>query len=229
MKNLAIIPARGGSKRIPRKNIRDFLGFPIIKYSIDAAIKSKCFDEVMVSTDDREIAEVAILYGAKIPFMRSDKNSDDKSTLTDVLLEVVGEYKMIGKNFGCICCILPASPLINAKQIKDSFNILKTNNADALIPVVQYGYPIQRAFRIKNDKLKMICPENINKNSQNLELTYHDCGQFYILKTANFLKEKKIFAKKSVPFVMNELQVQDIDNEDDWKIAEFKYKINKNL
>jgi len=229
IKTIAIIPARGGSKRISKKNIRDFLGSPIIKYSIDAAINSKCFDEVMVSTDDQEIAKVAKSIGAKIPFMRSTKNSADKSTLADVILEVLKEYKKIDKLFDNICCILPTAPFVTGCTLKKAFEVFERSDANALIPVVSYSYPIQRAFRKRNDKLELIWPENEKINSQDIETTYHDCGQFYLLKTASFLKEKRIFAKDSVPFILNESEVQDIDNEEDWRIAELKYKIQKQV
>ena len=225
MKNLAIIPARGGSKRIPKKNIKDFLGYPIIKYSIAAAKKSKCFDEVMVSTDSVEIAKVAKKYGGKIPFMRSEGKSQDKSTLAEVLLEVLNDYKKIGKNFDYICCILPAAPLILPDKISQGLKLLKKKNAQALIPVVAFGYPIQRAFKIKNDRLKMISPVNINKNSQDLPKAYHDAGQFYWLKTENFLKEKKLFANDLMALEIPESQSQDIDVEEDLKIAKLKYKL----
>lgn len=227
MKNLAIIPARGGSKRIPRKNIKDFLGSPIIKYSIDAAIGSGCFDEVMVSTDDKEIAQIAKSFGAKIPFLRAAESSTDKSILLEVIIEVLKDYKKIGKTFDNVCLILSTAPFVTPKTLKNACDVFLNSSADTLIPVVAYGYPIERALTIKDGRLKMIKSENVDKNSQEFTSCYHDAGQFYFLNVKNFLKEKRIFAKNSVPFILDELQVQDIDNEEDWKIAEFKYKIQK--
>ena len=223
-KNLAIIPARGGSKRIPRKNIKNFLGSPIIKYSIEAALQSGCFDEVMVSTDDQQITAVARLHGANIPFLRSAQNSQDKAILVDVIIEVLSKYKKIGKDFDYICCLLPTAPFITSEQLKKGLKIIKQSGASSVIPVVKFGYPIQRAFEIKNDRLKMIWPENTHKNSQDLIPAYHDSGQFYWLKVDRFLKQKEIFSSDAVAMVLPESEVQDIDNIEDWKIAESKYK-----
>jgi len=225
MSNLAIIPARGGSKRIPRKNIRNFLGAPLIKYSIDAAKRAKCFDEIMVSTDDDEIARVAKKYGAKIPFMRSRKNSSDKAVLVDVMIEVIEEYKKLGRHFDYFCCITPTAPLIDARRLELGFEILKKKNADEVMTVVSFSYPIQRAFRIKGGRLKMIWPENINKNSQDFEKTYHDAGQFYWLKTDSFIKQKRLFAKDTIALEIPESEAQDIDVEEDLKIAKLKYNL----
>jgi len=229
MKKIAIIPARGGSKRIPRKNIKEFLRKPIIAYSIEAALSSNLFDEVMVSTDDAEIAKVAKKFGANIPFMRSKKNSDDFATTADVLIEVLNEYKKIGKEFDYLCCIYPTAPFITAKKIIDSFNLMVENNAQSVIPVVKFSYPIQRSFRInKNGKLEYIYPENINKRSQDLAPAYHDAGQFYWCEVKSFLKTKSlVIPHKTTPIIVSELDVQDIDCENDWQVAEIKYKLLK--
>lgn len=225
---VAIIIARGGSKRIPRKNIKPFLGIPIIKYSIDAALTAGCFDEVMVSTDDNEIAEVAASFGAKIPFIRSETTSNDYATTTDVLKEVILEYKKIGQNYNYLCCIYPTAPFIKPEKIKMAMKTLIEQNVDCVLPVVKYSYPIQRSLRIANGKAEMLWPENYLKRSQDLEPVYHDCGQFYCLKTESLLEQMLLFAKETVPIILPESEVQDIDNEEDWKMAEIKYKLLNN-
>ena len=224
LKSIAIITARGGSKRIPGKNIRDFLGKPIISYSISAAINSKLFDEVMVSTDDKLISEISKKYGAEIPFLRSKTNSSDFASTEDVLEEVLLEYKKINKIFDIVCCIYPTSPFVTDKKLIDSYNIFIKNKADSLIPVVKNSYPIQRSLKLGKNYLKFCYPEFEEKRSQDIEETFHDAGQFYWTKVNAFLKSKKLFPKKTIPYLLNELEVQDIDNESDWKIAELKYK-----
>jgi N-acylneuraminate cytidylyltransferase len=222
---LAIIPARGGSKRIPRKNIKDFLGQPIIKYSIDAAINSKCFDEVMVSTDDKAIAKIAIKYGAKVPFLRSVKNSGDHATTADVIEEVLLEYQKLDKKYDYVCCLYSTAPFVTAEKIIKAKKVLEQSNIDAVLPVTSFSFPIQRSFKIEaSGMIKMNWPEHMNTRSQDLEPTYHDAGQYYFLKVKSFLVQKKVFANKTLPVITSELEVQDLDNESDWKIAEFKYK-----
>lgn len=229
MKAVAIITARGGSKRIPRKNIKPFLGQPIIKYSIDAAIKSDIFSEVMVSTDDKEIAEIAVKYGAKVPFFRSIKNSDDHSTTADVIEEVLLEYGKHGQEFDYACCIYPTAPFVSAGRLKESMENLKSSGADSALPVTRFSYPILRSLKIADDgTLKMNWPENINKRSQDLAPAYHDAGQYYCLDVKKFLVKKKLFTDNTLPIIVSELEVQDIDNEEDWQIAEMKYKLMGN-
>lgn len=225
MSKLAIITARGGSKRIPRKNIKEFCGKPIIAYSIDAALKSGVFDEVMVSTDDTEIAEIAKKYGAQVPFMRSTETSNDFATTMDVLKEVVGNYKdKLGKSFDYICCIYPTAPFVTANKVKNVFNLLKEGNADQVVPVVKFSFPPQRCFVIDNDgALSYKWPENKNTRSQDLEPLYHDAGQFYFYKSSIFYENKTDI--KTIPYVLSDLEVQDIDNEEDWEIAEIKYQL----
>lgn len=225
MPSIAIIPARGGSKRIPRKNIKNFCGHPVIFYSIDAAIKSSIFDEVMVSTDDEEIAQVAKGFGAKVPFTRSRQTSDDYATTSDVLKEVFGEYKSRGKNFDYACCIYPAAPFVTPEKIRKAMDLLKNKNADIVMPVVQYSFPPQRSFSIVEGKIQAIFPENIPKRSQDLEPVYHDCGQFYAMNVDKFLRIESLVGENTIPIVVSELEMQDIDNEIDWKIAEMKYKL----
>lgn len=225
MGNLCIIPARGGSKRIPRKNIKEFLGKPIIAYSIEAALKSNLFDEVMVSTDDDEIASTAKDYGAKVPFLRSKKNSDDYATTVDVLLEVLDAYKKNGKTFDYLFCLYPCAPLIKTENLIKTFDILNKNDFDTIIPVVRFSYPIQRSFRIDGKSLAYFYPEYQKIRSQDLVPAYHDAGQFYASKVASILKNKTLTPNNISYIQLSELEVQDIDNYDDWKLAELKYKL----
>lgn len=222
MSTVAIITARGGSKRIPKKNIKNFCGKPIIAYSIEAALKSELFDEIMVSTDDLEIAEVAKKYGANVPFMRSEKNSDDYATTEDVLKEVLKEYLKRKQQFEWVCCIYPTAPFVTSEKLIESFKYLQKSDADALNPVVKFSYPPQRCFIIDNGFLQYKWPENINARSQDLEPLYHDVGQYYFWKADKLLNDT---IEKFIPYLLDELQVQDIDDLNDWKLAEIKYKM----
>lgn len=223
MKKIAIIPARGGSKRIPRKNIKDFLGKPIIAYSIEAALKSELFDEVMVSTDDEEIAMVARRYGAKVPFMRSAENADDFSTTVDVLLEVLARYEKInGKLFDYGCCIYPTAPFTTAKQLLNGFEKLKEGGYETLFPVVGYSYPIWRSLKVEEKKVEMLWPEFLASRTQDLPQTYHDAGQWYWFNGSKL--KGSLFTANSGCVKIEEREVQDIDNESDWLFAEIKYK-----
>jgi len=228
-KAIAIITARGGSKRIPRKNIKDFLGQPIIKYAIDAALESKIFDTIMVSTDDEEIAGVARQCGADVPFMRSKETSNDSAGTADVLLEVIYQYLKMNIKFDNLCCIYPCVPFLNGSTLVNAFSVFTGNNVDALMPVVRYSYPIQRSLRLNNNGLlEYQHPEYIKSRTQDLEPAYHDVGMFYIIKTEVLLKEKSLVPPKTIAFVINELEAQDIDTPDDWAIAELKYKVIRN-
>lgn len=224
MKKIAIITARGGSKRIPYKNIKDFLGKPILAYSIEAAIASGEFDEVMVSTDDEKIAEIAKQYGAKVPFYRSEKTSGDFATTNDVLLEVIDEYEKRGEIFDMGVCIYPTAPFVTGEKIKNAVRTLEESDAHTLIPVVQFSYPPKRSMVIRDGKLIFAHPEFIDSRSQDLESEYHDVGQFYCFKIEAYKKNKKLMLGNILPMVIDETEVQDIDNESDWKIAEIKYK-----
>ena len=226
-KIIAIIPARGGSKRIPRKNIRDFCGQPIILYSIEAAKNSGLFNEIMVSTDDEEIAAVAKRYGASVPFLRSAAGSSDYATTAEVVLEVMEEYKKAGKEFTYICCIYPTAPFITAEKINTAFQLLNETKMDALIPVIPFSYPPLRGLVVEKRTLRMKWPENETVCSQDLETLYHDCGQFYFVRADALLQEQTLFCRKTVPMYLSELEVQDIDNETDWKLAELKYQLLK--
>jgi N-acylneuraminate cytidylyltransferase len=225
MKTLAMITARGGSKRIPRKNIKDFNGKPIIAYSIEAAITSGVFDEVMVSTDDEEIAEIAKKFGAKVPFFRSEKTSNDFATTVDVIEEVLNTYKERGEEFDIFCCIYPTAPFITAERLKEAVTTLSNSDADSLIPVVRFSYPPQRAMEIHDGKLVFRQPENLAKRSQDLEPHFHDAGQFYVVRSESFFKNHGIMVGDILPMELSELEVQDIDNEVDWQLAELKYNL----
>ena len=226
MKNIAIIPARGGSKRIPRKNIKDFLGKPIIAYSIEAALESNLFDEVMVSTDDEEIAHIAKLYGAKVPFMRSNNNANDYATLADVMIEVVEEYMKFNIEIQNVCCILPTAPFVTSKRLIEANKTFIKNKYDSLFPVLEFSYPIKRSLIKKdNGTVKMAWPEHLNTRSQDLVSHYHDSGQFYFIKKDILQKEKSLFTSNSGVVELSQLEVQDIDTLDDWKNAEIKYTI----
>ncbi len=225
MSSLAIITARGGSKRIPHKNIKDFLGKPIIAYSIKAALESGCFDEVMVSTDDAKIAEIAKEYGAKVPFFRSAENSDDFSTTRDVVKEVLKQYGEQGMQFDYACCIYPTAPFITAKRLQESMKLLEEKQADSVFPVVQFSFPPQRSIVLEEGKAAFKWPEFALARSQDLEPFYHDCGQFYCIDVKSFAEQELLVMKNTYPVVLDEMEVQDIDNETDWKLAELKYRL----
>lgn len=221
-RNIAIITARGGSKRIPKKNRKEFCGKPIIAYSIEAALQAEIFEEIMVSTDDREIAEIALNYGAKVPFYRSEGTSGDFATTADVLLEVLDRYKKAGKCFDNFCCIYPTAPFITPEKLKSGMALL--TEAEGVLPVVKFSFPPQRCVVIRDGKAEMKWKENLNVRSQDLEPFYHDCGQFYCCRTEAFLREKKLPLGNTAPFIMDEREVQDIDNIEDWEIAEIKFQ-----
>lgn len=226
MNNLCIIPARGGSKRIPRKNIKLFQGKPIIAHTIQHVMNAGLFNEVMVSTDDEEIKQVALKFGAKVPFTRSEENSNDFATLSDVLMEVLANYQKLEKKFDHICCVLPTSILITPALLDKSFRLLD-NNTSTVLPVLRFSYPIQRALKNKEGYLFMSQIEHINTRTQDLETHFHDSGQFYWLKTSDFIKEKKIFTTKTRFIELKEYEAQDIDTPEDWEMLELKYKLNQ--
>lgn len=232
MKSIAIITARGGSKRIPRKNIRPFLGKPILEYSIAAALQTGLFEEVMVSTDDAEIAQIAQQAGAKVPFFRSEETANDFATTADVIAEVLTAYAQTGKEFQAACCIYPTAPFVTANILSTAMQLLEQEQADCVIPVVRFSFPPQRGVSINNNKITPKWPENMAKRSQDLEPLYHDCGQFYCLNVERFLQQKAIWMEHAVPIIQEERYVQDIDTLEDWALAEMKYKllqVEKNL
>lgn len=225
MSSVAIITARGGSKRIPHKNIKPFLGKPIIAYSIEAAKAAGCFDEVMVSTDDEEIAGIALSYGAVVPFMRSAENSDDFSTTRDVVREVLKQYAKVGRVFDYACCIYPTAPFITAMRLRESMQLLEAKQADSVLPVVPFSFPPQRCVVLEEGRAVFKWPEHMLTRSQDLEPFYHDCGQYYCLNTKAFGEQGVLFMKNTYPVILDEMEVQDIDNETDWKLAELKYRL----
>lgn len=228
MANICIVPARGGSKRIPRKNIKQFLGKPIIAYSIEAAIDSRLFDEVMVSTDDKEIAAIAEHYGAKIPFLRSKENANDHATTFSVIEEVLFKYQEKHIDFANACCLYPCAPFVTADKLSEAYKMLQ--DFDSVFPVVKFGFPIQRALKKEDDgNLSFFQPEYELMRSQDLEQSYHDAGQFYWFKVEKILSEKKILTQNTGGVIMSEMEVQDIDNEIDWKLAELKYQMRHEI
>ena len=226
-KAIAIITARGGSKRIPKKNIKEFCGKPIIAYSIRAALDSGIFDEVMVSTDSEEIAEIARAYGAKVPFMRSAKTSDDFATTADVLMEVLERYQEMDRTFDVMSCIYPTAPFVTPQKLQSAYDTLTKEQAVMAMPVVAFSYPPQRSYVLNGNMLEMKWKENYNKRSQDLEKMYHDAGQFYMYQVEAFVRLKGQMTESIVPVIVDEMEVQEIDNESDWKLAELKYQMIK--
>lgn len=224
-KAVAIITARGGSKRIPHKNIKDFCGQPIICYSIQAALASEVFDEVMVSTDDGQIAEVARSAGARVPFMRTPETADDFASTDDVIKEVLLAYAREGVLFEQFCCIYPTAPFITASKLKTAMAMLSA--FESVMPVVPFSYPPQRGVLIDGGLVKRKYPEFLQTRSQDLEELYHDCGQFYACRTDAFMRGGTTDVERLAPLIMPATEVQDIDTEEDWVMAELKYKILK--
>lgn len=223
MSSLAIITARGQSKRIPRKNIRPFLGKPIIQYSIEAALSSGVFTEVMVSTEDGEIAQIAAAAGAAVPFMRSSAAANDYATTDDVIREVLTSYQSLGKNFDAFCCIYPTAPFVTAQKLRTAMEMLK--EAESVMPVVAFSYPVQRGLSLDSQgHIGYKWPEYAAARSQDLEKIYHDCGQFYACRTEAFFREGTTDTPGMIPLILPEMEVQDIDTLEDWGIAELKYQ-----
>lgn len=220
---IAMITARGGSKRIPRKNIKEFCGKPILAYSIEAALSSGVFDEVMISTEDDEIAEIAQRYGATFPFRRSGETAGDHAMTIDVMLEVAEEYRNRNKNPESVCCIYPTAPFVTAEKLRQANELLEKSTAEAVIPVVKFSFPPQRCFVTDGAFIRYKWKENELKRSQDLEPFYHDAGQFYFIKTNAMVEQHTLVPRKTTPLFMDEMEVQDIDNYDDWKMAELKY------
>ena len=231
MADVAIITARGGSKRILGKNIKDFCGKPIMAYAIAAALDSRLFDEVMVSTDSPEIAEIAKAHGASVPFMRSPSASDDYATTADVLHEVLSAYAEREKSFDFMCCLYPTAPFVTAEKLRVAHTAFMESGADMLEPVVAFSYPPQRSFSIEAGLLAYNYPEHVRTRSQDLPTWYHDAGQFYFYRVEAFRRyvegssEQGGYDLRCVPFVMNEMEVQDIDTLMDWQLAEAKYRL----
>lgn len=225
--NIAIITARGGSKRIPHKNIKEFCGKPIIEYSIEAAKQAGIFDTVMVSTDDNKIAEIAKNAGAEVPFMRSEETSNDYATTADVLMEVLEKYKERGIRYENACCIYPTAPFVTGYKLRQAMEMLVKEKKDSVMPIVPFSFPPLRGMVINDGKLEYKWQEYAMKRSQDLEEIYHDCGQFYAFRVEPFEKEKKLVTDNTAGMIISELEVQDIDNETDWELAEMKYRLLK--
>lgn len=223
--NLAVIPARGGSKRIPRKNIKKFCGKPMIAWSIEAALQSGCFDQVIVSTDDEEIAEVARQHGASVPFMRPAELSDDYTGTTPVLRHAVEWFSTQGQTFQLVCCLYATAPFVRAEDIQHGLEILAESGCDYAFSVTSYAFPIQRAIRItKNNRVEMLNPAHFSTRSQDLEEAYHDAGQFYWGHAEAWQAGKVIFGPDSAPVLLPRYRVQDIDSSEDWVRAEWMFK-----
>lgn len=223
---LAVIPARGGSKRIPRKNIRLFAGRPILAWPIRAALDSGLFATVMVSTEDEEIARVAREAGAQTPFLRSLHTADDQAALLDVLAEVVGTYRARDEHFDMVCCLLPTATLVTAERLRTGHAMFATGAFDSVFPVTRFPAPIQRALR-RDDQgmISMFQPEHYSSRSQDLEPAYHDAGQFYWMSDQTCLDRTPTFSGRAGSFVLDETEVQDIDTEVDWRLAELKHQL----
>ena len=222
---VAIITARGGSKRIPGKNIREFMGKPMLVYGIEAALASGLFREVMVSTDDEEIARIALEAGAAVPFMRSPETSGDFATTDDVLMEVLETYEKRGETFDYMACIYPTAPFVTAGKLAEAMKVLVEQDASGVMPVVRYSFPPQRGMAIRDGKLVYCYPENAVKRSQDLEPMYHDSGQFYCYHVKRYRACRGELPDGYLPIVVSEMEVQDIDNPTDLELAEIKFRM----
>lgn len=225
---VCIIPARGGSKRIPRKNIKDFLGKPMIGYSIEAALKSGCFDRVIVSTDDQEIAQVAKTFGAEVPFMRPNELANDHAGTLPVIKHAIEWFEQHESKLNEVCCLYATAPFVQADSIKQAYKQLQTTQADYCFSVTSFAFPIQRAIKItQHQRIEMFYPEQINTRSQDLEEAYHDAGQFYWGKAEAFKLLIPLFSENASPFPLPRHLVQDIDTQEDWVRAEMMYQVLK--
>lgn len=224
---IAIIPARGGSKRIPRKNLKDFCGKPVIAWSIEAALSGACFDQVMVSTDDEEIANLARELGALVPFMRPADLADDHTGTAEVVRHAIEQLNAgTGENVEYACCIYATAPFVTSEDILTGLDTLVANDCDYVFPVTSYAYPIQRALRInRHGRVEMFNSQSIYTRSQDLERAYHDAGQFYWGKAEAWLAETPIFSPTALPLVLPRHRVQDIDTPEDWIQAEHMYRV----
>ncbi|BCG83474.1 pseudaminic acid cytidylyltransferase [Mesorhizobium sp. 113-3-3] len=223
---LAVIPARGGSKRIPRKNIRTFGGLPIVAWSIRAAKQSACFDRIIVSTDDGEIAEVAKEYGAEVPFMRPSELSDDHTGTVPVVAHAIRWQAGEGAPASEVCCIYATAPFVRASDVRRGLEMLRATEADFAFSVTSYAFPIHRALRITaGQRLAMFQPEHLGSRSQDLEEAWHDAGQFYWGRSEAWLENKPVFGEGSVPVLLPRHRVQDIDTPEDWMRAEYMFRV----
>jgi len=226
--SICVIPARGGSKRIPKKNIKKFDGNPIISYSIEAALQSGCFDKVIVSTDDQDIANVATDYGAEVPFIRPAYLSDDYATTLSVLEHAIKWCNSIRVYPKHVCCLYATAPFVSSQSILESYQLLKASDANYCFSVTEYNFPIQRALKIlPSNRVSMFQPAEFNTRSQDLETAYHDAGQFYWGSAGAFLKQEVIFSENAIPYIIPHYLVQDIDSPNDWIQAEKMYQLLK--
>lgn len=226
--NLCVIPARGGSKRIPRKNIRNFSGKPMIAWSIEAAIASKLFERIIVSTDDTEIAQIAIKHGAEVPFVRPSELADDHTPTIPVIAHAIQWFAQVQLSVEYTCCIYATAPFVNSDDIKRAYQKLVSSNCDYVFTVTSYPFPIQRAIRIlENDRIDMFQPEHALTRSQDLEDSYHDAGQFYWGKSEAWTLGMMIFGSNSAPWILPRYRVQDVDNAEDWARAEWLFRAMK--
>ena len=226
--NICVIPARGSSKRMPLKNIKIFNGKPIIAYSIEAALKSNCFDHVIVSTDDDKIAEVAKKYGAQVPFIRPAELSNDYIGTIPVIQHTIEWFENNNNSIKNVCCLYATAPFIQPKVLSRAYQQFKDLNSDYCFSVTSFVFPIQRAIKlVKKNKVSMLYPEYFNIRSQDLEEAYHDAGQFYWGKAQAFIDELPIFSEVASPYILPRYLVQDIDTMDDWLRAEAMYKALK--
>lgn len=221
--SIAIIPARGGSKRIPGKNIRPFAGAPIMRFAIDAALASRNFDRVMVSTDSAEIAEVAMRLGAEVPFLRSAKTSDDYATTAAVLLEVLETYRAQQHNFDLGCCIYPCNPFLTAERICEGRRLLESG-FDSVLTAARYASAVQRSFSVEQGRMQLLFPEHRHTRSQDLPPTFYDAGQFYWFRVASLLRTQAVWTENSGVLEIPAALAQDIDTLEDWALAEQKYR-----
>lgn len=223
---LAIIPARGGSKRIPRKNIKLFGGKPMIAWSIASAQQSGCFDRIIVSTEDAEIAQLAKAYGAEAPFVRPPELSDDHTGTIPVIAHAVAWQNAQGQTVSQACCIYATAPFVQAADLQRGLQILQSSGADYAFSVTSYAFPIQRAIRITaQERVQMFQPKHFGTRSQDLEEAWHDAGQFYWGKASAWLAGKPLFSQDAAPVALPRHRVQDIDTEEDWREAELKFSI----
>jgi len=225
---LCVIPARGGSKRIPRKNIKEFNGKPIIAYSIEAAIKSNCFDKVVVSTDDKEIADIAKEYEVEVPFMRPEELANDFAGTLPVIKQAIEWFDGQGQSPSEVCCLYATAPFVQADAIRKAYKQMKQEQAEYCFTATSFAFPIQRAIKVTaENRIEMFYPEHLEIRSQDLEESYHDAGQFYWGKVESYRQQKPLFSKSATPYILPRHLVQDIDTLEDWKRAELMYQVLK--
>lgn len=223
--NVAVIPARGGSKRIPRKNIREFAGKPMIAHAIDCALQSDLFERVIVSTEDAEIAGIALRHGAAVPFVRPMALSDDHTDTDSVMLHAVSECQKAFGPIDAACCIYPTTPFLLSSDLRAGLDALLTHDATSAFPVVEYDFPIEQAFVLNGDRPQAVWPQKLLARSQDLTCFYHDAGLFYWVRVDRFMQGRRIFAEDSVVIVLPSERCQDINTEADWRRAEVKYRL----